>query len=143
MCTYSISVDDTVLERVKPVLPDDKAVEAWMQSQMDILLLQLAESQTCKMQTEDSINSYSRRIATIHRLLRQEQDLTKPNATSEFFAKGISEALVSYVGTGTITTQDSGTVSAGDFEGAGTGSLSLESGYEESGNHGHQEPHVR
>lgn len=79
MCTYSISVDDTILERVKPALPDDKAVEAWMQSQIDILLLQLAESQTRKAQTEDSISSYARRIATIHKLLRQEQDLTNPN----------------------------------------------------------------
>lgn len=78
MCTYSISVDDTVLERVKPVLPDDKAVEAWMQSQIDILLLQLAESQTRKVQTEDSIASYSRRIAHIHRLNRQEQPFTRP-----------------------------------------------------------------
>ena len=63
----------------------------------------------------------------------QEEDLTKPNATSEFFAKGISEALVSYVSGGVVATQDSGTVSAGDFEGTGTGSLSVESGYEESG----------
>lgn len=82
MCTYSISVDDTILERVKPALPDDKAVEAWMQSQIDILLLQLAESQTRKMQTEDSINSYSRRIANIHRLLRQEQELINHNEKS-------------------------------------------------------------
>ena len=61
----------------------------------------------------------------------EEADHSKPNATSEFFAKGISEALVSYVGTGTVTTSDSGTVSAGDFEGAGSGTLAVESGYEE------------
>lgn len=78
MCTYSISVDDTVLEKVKPVLPDDKAVEAWMQSQIDILLLQLAESQTRKAQTEDRISSYARRIATIHKLLRQGQEFISP-----------------------------------------------------------------
>lgn len=77
MCTYSISVDDSILEKVKSTLPDDKAVEAWMQSQIDILLLQLAESQTRKAQTEDSIYSYSRRIATIHKPLRQEQEFTR------------------------------------------------------------------
>ena len=64
----------------------------------------------------------------------EEADHSKPNATSEFFAKGISEALVSYVGTGTVTTSDSGTVSAGDFEGAGSGTLSVESGYKKEGN---------
>ena len=57
MCTYSISVDDTVLERVKPALPDNKAVEAWMQSQMDILLLQLANSLSSKPKSEDGLNS--------------------------------------------------------------------------------------
>ena len=77
MCTYSISVDDSILEKVKSALPDDKAVEAWMQSQIDILLLQLAESQTPKAQTEDSIYSYSRRIATIHKPLCQEQEFTR------------------------------------------------------------------
>ena len=77
MCTYSISVDDSILEKVKSALLDDKAVEAWMQSQIDILLLQLAESQTRKTQTEDSIYSYSRRIANIHKPLRQEQEFTR------------------------------------------------------------------
>ena len=81
MCTYSISVDDSILERIKPALPDDKAVEAWMQSQIDILLLQLAESQSRKAQTEDSISSYSRRIATIQKILRQEQEFTSPQET--------------------------------------------------------------
>ncbi len=81
MCTYSISVDDSILERIKPALPDDKAVEAWMQSQIDILLLKLAESQSRKAQTEDSISSYSRRIATIQKILRQEQEFTSPKET--------------------------------------------------------------
>lgn len=81
MCTYSISVDDSILERIKPALPDDKAVEAWMQLQIDILLLQLAESQSRKAQTEDSISSYSRRIATIQKILRQEQEFTSPKET--------------------------------------------------------------
>lgn len=62
----------------------------------------------------------------------EEEDHSKPNATSEFFAKGISEALVDYVSGGVVSTQDSGTVSAGSFSGAGTGSLSVESGYEET-----------
>lgn len=63
----------------------------------------------------------------------EEEDHSKPNATSEFFAKGISEALVSYVGTGAVTTQDSGTIPAGSFEGAGSGKLSVESGYKKEG----------
>jgi hypothetical protein len=63
----------------------------------------------------------------------EEEDHSKPNATSEFFAKGISEPLVSYVGTGAVSTQDSGTISAGSFEGSGSGKLSVESGYKKEG----------
>ena len=74
MCTYSISVDDTILERVKPVLPDDKAVEAWMQSQVDILLLQLAETVTHQMKVQDDLPSRIRRISNIHRQLNQKQE---------------------------------------------------------------------
>ena len=74
MCTYSISVDDTVLEKVKPVLPDDKAVEAWMQSQMDVLLLQLADSLSGKQKNEDSLDSYAHRIARIRKLLTTQSN---------------------------------------------------------------------
>lgn len=76
MCTYSISVEDDVLEKVKPVLPDNEAVEAWMQSQMDILLLQLAESLTHKPKAQDDMASAARRITKIHKLLRQGQEFT-------------------------------------------------------------------
>lgn len=74
MCTYSISVDDTVLEKVKPALPDNKAVEAWMQSQMDILLLQLADSLSEKPQSEDSLDSYANRIARIRKLFATQSN---------------------------------------------------------------------
>ena len=66
MCTYSISVDDCVLERVKPALPNDEAVEAWMQSQVDILLLRLADSLSHKPQSEDGMDSSVQRISRIH-----------------------------------------------------------------------------
>lgn len=63
MCTYSISVDDNVLEKVRTVLPNNEAVETWMQSQMDILLQQLAESLTDKTKTQASLSSRLRGIA--------------------------------------------------------------------------------
>ncbi|MBO4307881.1 MAG: hypothetical protein J5848_06185 [Bacteroidales bacterium] len=76
MCTYNISVDDDVLEKVKPVLPDNEAVEAWMQSQMDILLLQLAESLTHKPKAQDDMASHARRIANIRKLFNYKQEKT-------------------------------------------------------------------
>ena len=74
MCTYSISVDDTVLEKVRPALPNDEAVEAWMQSQVDILLQQLAESLTPKPKTK-SLSSRMRGIASAPKDFDYKQEL--------------------------------------------------------------------
>ena len=94
MCTYSISVDDAVLERVKPALPDDKSVEAWMQSQIDILLLQLADSLSGKPKSEDNIDSYAQHIARIRRLLTTQSD----PMTSKM---GMPDIVLSLLGAGT------------------------------------------
>lgn len=80
MCTYNISVDDSVLERVKPALPNDEAVEAWMQSQMDILLLRLADSLSLNTQSEGGLDSSAQRIACIHELLTS-QSVSTTNKT--------------------------------------------------------------
>lgn len=42
MCTYSISVDDTLMEQVRPAFADNDAVGVWMQSQIETLLFQMA-----------------------------------------------------------------------------------------------------
>ena len=75
MCTYNISVDGDVLEKVKPVLPDNEAVEAWMQSQIDILLLQLAESLTHKPKAQTSLSSRLRGIAHAPKDFDYKQEL--------------------------------------------------------------------
>ena len=93
MCTYSISVDDNVLERVKPALPNDEAVEAWMQSQMDILLLRLADSLSHKPQNEDSMDSSAQRIEHIHDLLTS-QSVPTTNKT------GMPDIVFSLLGAG-------------------------------------------
>ena len=93
MCTYSISVDDSVLERVKPALPNDEAVEAWMQSQMDILLLRLADSLSLNTQSEDGLDSSAQRIALIHEL-HTSQSVPMTNKT------GMPDIVISLLGAG-------------------------------------------
>lgn len=93
MCTYSISVDDSVLERVKPALPNDEAVEAWMQSQMDILLLRLADSLSHKPQSEDSMDSSEQRIDHIHEVITS-QSVPTTNKT------GIPDIVFGLLGAG-------------------------------------------
>lgn len=54
------------------------------------------------------------------------------NATDSYFAKGISEAVVSYVSGGEVSTVDAGTVSAGTYAGSGSGKLTVEAGCDSS-----------
>lgn len=93
MCTYSISVDDSILEKVKSALPDDKAVEAWMQSQIDILLLRLADSLPLNTQSEDGLDSSAQRIVRIHELLTS-QSVPTTNKT------GMPDIVFSLLGAG-------------------------------------------
>ena len=93
MCTYSISVDDAVIERVKPALPDNKAVEAWMQSQMDILLLQLADSLSGKPKNDDSLDSYANRIARIRKSFSTQ-------STPQTSKTGMPDIVFSLLGAG-------------------------------------------
>jgi hypothetical protein len=48
------------------------------------------------------------------------------------FAKKVSKAVADYVETGSITTVDAGTVSAGVFAGSGSGSISVQAGIAEA-----------
>lgn len=57
--------------------------------------------------------------------------LETENATDEYFAKGISEALVSYISGGQVATTDSGQLTAGTYAGSGSGKLTVESGCDE------------
>lgn len=47
------------------------------------------------------------------------------NGDNQVFADGISNAVVTFVGTGQVTTADAGTISAGGFSGSGTGTLTV------------------
>lgn len=42
MCTYKITIDDALLERVRPAFADNEEIGSWMQSQIETILNQLA-----------------------------------------------------------------------------------------------------
>ena len=42
MCTYSISIDDSVMENVRPAFPDEESLSRWMQQQMELLMIRYA-----------------------------------------------------------------------------------------------------
>ena len=41
MCTYNITLDDTLVKQVRPSFADDKALELWLQQQMEKLMMSL------------------------------------------------------------------------------------------------------
>ena len=41
MCSYNITLSDTLVEKVRPTFADDKALEQWLQLQMEDFLLNL------------------------------------------------------------------------------------------------------
>lgn len=40
MCTYNISLSDAAVDRIRPAFKDDAAVQAWLQKQLEILVMQ-------------------------------------------------------------------------------------------------------
>ena len=46
MCTFSISVDDTLMDSVRSSFADNEAIRNWMQSQIVLLLQQMSTDMT-------------------------------------------------------------------------------------------------
>lgn len=42
MCTYNITVNDTLIEQARPAIGADTDIEKWMQRQVETLLIRLA-----------------------------------------------------------------------------------------------------
>ena len=38
MCTYNITINDTLVEKARPAFADDKALQQWLQEQVSIAL---------------------------------------------------------------------------------------------------------
>ena len=43
MCSYNITLDDTLVKKVKPSFADEKALKLWLQQQMEELLRNYAQ----------------------------------------------------------------------------------------------------
>ena len=63
MCTYKISIDDSLLEQVKSLFPSEAEINSWIQSQLEDLLLQLADNNKHKKPQKDKLSTRLRGIA--------------------------------------------------------------------------------
>jgi len=55
MCSYNITLNDTLVEKVRSSFPDDKALTLWLQQQMEELLLNLYLRQESKKRARKAI----------------------------------------------------------------------------------------
>lgn len=63
MCTYKISIDDSLAEQVRSLFSNEAEISLWMQSQLEILLLQINNNRKPQNQNNESITHKLRGIA--------------------------------------------------------------------------------
>lgn len=63
MCTYKITIDDTLLNQVRTAFTDEAEINSWMQTQLEILLLQIAKRMKNEKNNKESITESLRGIA--------------------------------------------------------------------------------
>ena len=57
MCIYNISVDDALMEKVRPAIGEGVEESKWMQQQVEMLLIQVAASQKKPAFDEDYMSN--------------------------------------------------------------------------------------
>ena len=75
MCTYTIAVDDALMERVRPAFADNAAIGDWMQSQIEVLLLQVASGMEHQEKAPLKLSQRLRGIASAPRNFDYKKEL--------------------------------------------------------------------
>ena len=57
MCTYSITLSDTLIELARPAIGADTDISKWMQRQMEAILIRLATAQ--RNNSKDTTDQYA------------------------------------------------------------------------------------
>ena len=63
MCTYKISIDDSLAEQVRLLFSNEAEISLWMQSQLEFLLLQINKKKEPQKNNNESITNKLRGIA--------------------------------------------------------------------------------
>ena len=57
MCSYNITLDETLVDKIRPSFADDEALELWIQQQLEELLLNLYLRQETKNRARQAITA--------------------------------------------------------------------------------------
>jgi len=75
MCTYSISINDSVMENVRPAFPDEESLSRWMQQQMELLMIRYAATLERPTTRSQKLSQRLRGIATAPKDFDYKQEL--------------------------------------------------------------------
>ena len=75
MCLYKISVDDKLVEQVKPAFRDEKAINDWLQSQVEVLFIQFATSIAHKEKPKTKLSERLRGIGIAPKDFNYKEEL--------------------------------------------------------------------
>ena len=75
MCTYKISLDDALVAKVKPAFGDNAEIGNWIQSQVELLLLQVASTMESPKPSKMRLSQRLRGIAHVPADFNYKQEL--------------------------------------------------------------------
>jgi len=79
MCTYNLSINDSVMESIRPAFASEEALSRWMQEQMEQLMLQYVADLKAKERRKVSLSSRLRGIASAPKDFDYKQELANRN----------------------------------------------------------------
>ncbi|MBP3763941.1 MAG: hypothetical protein J6I49_08730 [Bacteroidales bacterium] len=66
MCTYNIVLNDTLVQKARPVFPDDSSLQRWLQEQVSAALEDLVGNQTETAQQDMVSSSLKQAFRELH-----------------------------------------------------------------------------
>ena len=69
MCTRTIRINDSLMERVRPIFPDDAALQTWLEQQLEAALIQFAAEKhptpPCSYSDEEMYSIVKQRLQSL------------------------------------------------------------------------------
>ena len=76
MCTYTISINDTIIDKVRPAFADEDALSNWMQQQMELMLVRYAAGLEQTKKNKEPLSMRLRGIANAPKDFDYKQELS-------------------------------------------------------------------
>ena len=76
MCNFKISINDKIIDKVRPAFADDEALSDWMQQQLELMLVRYAAGLEQNQRHDEPLSKRLRGIATAPKDFDYKQELS-------------------------------------------------------------------